>query len=249
MEYTIKKFARLSGVSARTLRYYDEIGLLKPARITSAGYRIYGSQEVDRLQQILFYRQLDLQLAAIKNILDAPDYDVEQALNDQWCQLSQKKTDIERLLVVVEQTLNHYKGERNMSDQEKFTAFKKQKITENERKYGPEIRAKYGKETIDATNQKFRELTEDQLQEMTATEQQLFGKLKVYVKNPQTELAKEIFDLHKKWLSFTWPNYSAEAHKGVGLMYVSDERFTRYYDSHVVGSAQALHAIIQQYAH
>lgn len=249
MEYTIKKFAKLSGVSARALRYYDEIGLLKPARITSAGYRIYGPQEVDRLQQILFYRQLDLKLAAIKNILDAPDYDVEQALNDQWWQLSQKKADIERLLVVVEQTLNHYKGERNMSDKEKFTAFKKQKITENERKYGSEIRAKYGKETIDATNQKFRELTEDQLQEMTATEQQLFGKLKVYVKNPQIELAKEIFDLHKKWLSFTWPNYSAEAHKGVGLMYVSDERFTRYYDGHVVGSAQALHAIIQQYAH
>lgn len=112
MEYTIKKFAQLSGVSARTLRYYDEIDLLKPARINSAGYRIYGAKEVERLQQILFYRQLDLQLAEIKNILDAPDFDVEQALNDQWQQLSQKKADIERLLTAVEQTLDHYQGEK-----------------------------------------------------------------------------------------------------------------------------------------
>lgn len=249
MEYTIKKFAQLSGVSARTLRYYDEIDLLKPARINSAGYRIYGAQEVERLQQILFYRQLDLQLAAIKNILDAPDFDVQQALNDQWQQLSQKKADIERLLAAIEQTLANYQGENKMSDQEKFMAFKKQKITENERKYGSEIRTKYGEATINASNQKFLNSTEEQLQEKTAIEQQLFEKLKVYVQKPQNELAQEIFDLHRQWLSYTWTNYSAEAHRGLGLMYVSDERFTRYYDCHFVGAAQALNDIIQKYAH
>ncbi|HIW88639.1 MAG TPA: MerR family transcriptional regulator [Candidatus Ligilactobacillus excrementipullorum] len=249
MEYTIKKFAQLSGVSARTLRYYDEIDLLKPARINSAGYRIYGAKEVERLQQILFYRQLDLQLAEIKNILDAPDFDVEQALNDQWQQLSQKKADIERLLTAVEQTLDHYQGEKKMSDQEKFMAFKKQKITENESKYGAEIRTKYGEKTIDASNQRFLNSTAAQLQEKATTEQQLFEKLQAYVQNPQSDLAKEIFDLHKQWLSYTWTSYSAEAHRGLGLMYVSDERFTRYYDRHFVGAAQALNDIIQQFAH
>jgi len=60
MEYTVQKLAELSGVTARTLRYYDEIGILKPARINSSGYRVYGSREVDRLQQILFYRELGM---------------------------------------------------------------------------------------------------------------------------------------------------------------------------------------------
>ncbi len=77
---TIKKMASLSGVSARTLRYYDEIGLLQPARINSSGYRIYGQAEVNRLQQILFYCELDLKLDEIKEILEQPDFNVEQAL-------------------------------------------------------------------------------------------------------------------------------------------------------------------------
>src|SRR5699024_10548487 len=178
-------------------------------------------------------------------------FDVEQALNDQWYQLSQKMADIKRLLVAIEQTLNHYKGECKMSDQEKFTAFKKQKINENERKYGQEIRTKYGEKTIDASNQKFMGLTEIQMQEMTTIEQELFEKLKVYVADSHIDssLAQEIFDLHKKWLSYTWSNYSADAHKGVALMYVTDERFTSYYNQQGASLAQALHDIIQYYAH
>ena len=62
MEYTVQKLGQLAGISTRTLRYYDEIGLLKPARINSSGYRIYGATEVNRLQQILFYRELDVSL-------------------------------------------------------------------------------------------------------------------------------------------------------------------------------------------
>jgi len=75
MEYTSNKLSKMSGVSARTLRYYDEIGLLKPARIELSGYRIYGQSELDTLQQILFYRELGFPLDEIKNIIYAPDYD------------------------------------------------------------------------------------------------------------------------------------------------------------------------------
>ena len=82
MEYTVKKLSLLAGVSARTLRYYDEIGILKPARINSSGYRIYGKEEVDRLQQILFYRELDIGLDNIKKILSSPDYDDIVALSE-----------------------------------------------------------------------------------------------------------------------------------------------------------------------
>ncbi len=82
MEYTVQKLARLAGISPRTLRYYDEIGLLKPARINSSGYRIYGQEEVDRLQQILFYRELAVNLKDIRNILDSPSFNRTRALQD-----------------------------------------------------------------------------------------------------------------------------------------------------------------------
>lgn len=80
MEYTIKKMSEISGVSPRTLRFYDEIGLLKPARINSSGYRIYGKKEVDRLQHILFYRTLAFKLEDIQEILDNPHFDHQKAL-------------------------------------------------------------------------------------------------------------------------------------------------------------------------
>ena len=250
MEYTIKKVAELSGVSARTLRFYDEIGLLHPKRVNSSNYRFYGQKEIDRLQQILFYRQLDLKLEEIKEILDNPDFDVEQALQEHQRQLLNRRNEIDRLLATVEQTMKHYKGEIKMSDQEKFTAFKEQKVAENEQKYGAEIREKYGEETVEKSNQKYLQLTEAQMQEMAATETELFAKIGAYLENPDLErpVAKEIYELHKKWLSFTWPSYSAEAHKGLGLMYVNDERFTAYYDEKFAGAAAALNDAIQYYA-
>ena len=80
MEYTVQRLADLAGVSSRTIRYYDEIGLLKPARINSSGYRLYGEKEVDRLQQILFYRELEVELENIKKIINGPDFDELKAL-------------------------------------------------------------------------------------------------------------------------------------------------------------------------
>lgn len=250
MEYTIKKIANLSGVSARTLRFYDEIDLLKPARVNSSGYRIYGQNEVNRLQQILFYREMDLKLEEIKEILDNPDFDVEQALMEHQEKLVAKRQEIDRLLASVQQTMKYYKGEIEMSDQEKFTAFKEQKVAENEAKYGKEIREKYGEETVERSNKKYLNLTEEQMQEMAETEVQLFEKIGVYLEQPEIEsdVAKEIFRLHKKWLSYTWPTYSAEAHKGLGMMYIADERFMAYYDEKHAGAAQALNDAIKYYA-
>lgn len=250
MEYTIKKIAQLSGVSARTLRYYDEIDLLQPARVSSSGYRIYGQKEVDRLQQILFYRELDLKLEEIKAILDNPDFDVEQALLKHQQQLLAKRNEIDRLLATVQQTMKHYKGEINMSDKEKFEAFKQQKVTENENRYGEEICEKYGKETIEKSNQKYLNLTEEEMQEMAATEKEMFAKIEAYLIDPdiESDTARAIYELHKKWLTFSWPKYSADAHKGLGQMYVGDERFTAYYDKNGIGAAKALNDVIQYYA-
>ena len=78
---TVKEFAALTGVSIRTLHYYDEIGLLRPASVTDSGYRLYGQQELERLQQILFLRELRFSLKEIAQILDDPTFDKRQALH------------------------------------------------------------------------------------------------------------------------------------------------------------------------
>ncbi|NLK75910.1 MAG: MerR family transcriptional regulator, partial [Clostridiales bacterium] len=138
MEYTVRKLANLAGISTRTLRYYDEIGILKPARINSSGYRIYGPKEVDLLQQIMFYRELDMDLETIRQIITSSDFDSKKALKEHWVKLMEKKEQIELLITNVEKTIEALEGRIVMGDKEKFEGFKKNIVEENERKYGME---------------------------------------------------------------------------------------------------------------
>jgi DNA-binding transcriptional MerR regulator len=132
--------------STRTLRYYDEIGILKPARINSSGYRIYGQKEVDRLQQIMFYRELGVSLENIKDIVTSPSFDGAAALKEHHEKLLEKRNQLDLLIANVEKTIALTEGRINMSDKEKFEGFKKNMIDENEKKYGKEIREKYGRD-------------------------------------------------------------------------------------------------------
>jgi DNA-binding transcriptional MerR regulator len=251
MEYTIKKVAELSGISSRTLRYYDEINLLKPARINSSGYRIYGTKEIDRLQQILFYRSLDMKLEDIQTLLDAPNFDSQQALEKHYQQLLIKRQQIDHLILTVEKTIRYQKGAEMMTDKEKFIGFKQEKIAQNEQKYGNEIREKYGEEAVENANKKWLNLSEDDFQRMEAAEAKMFKALKdvMQTKDYQSATAKTAFVNHKEWLSIT-SAYSPELHRNLGDMYVADERFQAYYDEQVgQGAAVTLNHIIQHFAH
>src|SRR5690554_5329923 len=137
----------MAGVSTRTLRYYDEVGILQPTRINSSGYRIYGSKEVDRLQQILFYRELDFSIDKIKEILDSTDFDELRALTTHREQLLNKRKQLDLLINNVERSIQAKEGRLKMKDNEKFEGFKRNLLDENERKYGKEVREKYGEET------------------------------------------------------------------------------------------------------
>lgn len=110
MEYTVHQLANLAGVTARTLRYYDQIGLLKPATINSSGYRIYREEEVDRLQQILFYRELGVNLNDIKNIITSPLFNRLEALKEHRARLIDEKKRIELLIANVEKTIAMMEG-------------------------------------------------------------------------------------------------------------------------------------------
>lgn len=242
MEYTIQKLANLAGVSTRTLRYYDEIGILKPARVNTSGYQIYGQAEVARLQQILFYRELGVGLDQIKEIVTAPSFDEVNALKEHREKLIEKREQLEILIANVDKTIASTEGRMEMSDKEKFKGFKKKLIEDNEKKYGKEARDLYGDEAVDHSNAKLMNMSQEEYEQVTKLEVEVRETLaKAFATgDPAGELAQKAAELHKKWLCFYWKEYSKEAHAGLAQMYVDDERFTAYYDKDQPGSAEFL---------
>ena len=159
MEYSIQELSRLSGVTTRTLRWYDQIGLLKPSRVAESGYRYYGRAEVDRLQDILYYRALGVELARIKECLDDPSFDRLAALERHLAALEAKREHLEQLIQSVKDTIRAEERKEFMQDEKKFEAFKNQTIAHNEEVYGQEIRSKYGDKEVDEVNAAVMNLT------------------------------------------------------------------------------------------
>lgn len=243
MEYTVNELARLAGITSRTLRWYDRVGLLTPERLTEAGYRVYGPGQVDRLQQILFYRELGLPLKEIKAVLDDPEFCPEAALQSHLQALKERQDRLNRLIVTVEQTLLNRKGEIQMTDSEKFAAFQKKAVEENEAKYGPEIREKYGDAVVDTANQALLGMDQEKKEAWDALGGQIREALTEAVKggeDPTGAEGQRIAQLHKKWLSFVFKEYDPGRHAGIAQLYVADERFTAYYDREVPGCASFL---------
>lgn len=249
MEYTVQKLGQMAGVSTRTLRYYDEIGILRPARINSSGYRIYGQEEVDRLQQILFYRELGVSLDNIKKIVTSPSFDSTRALKEHREQLLVKREQLHRLIANVDKTIAAAEGSMTMTDKEKFEGFKQKLIDDNEKKYGKEIRAKYGDEQVDKSNQKVKGMTEEQHAEVEKLAADVLATLDeaFATGDPAGELAQKAADLHRQWLCYYWDSYTKEAHAGLAQMYVDDERFTAYYDKKQPGTAVFLRDAVHIY--
>ena len=242
MEYTIQKIANLAGISTRTLRHYDSIDLLKPMRINSSGYRIYGENEIDKLQQILFFRELGFGLDTIKELISKKDFDPLYALNHHKQKLLEKKKQLDLLIETVDKSIAEREGKIRMTDQEKFAGFKKQMLHENEKQYGTIIREKYGAETVEKSNQKLLNMTEEEYLKVTKLAEDIQVKLAEAKRlgDPASVEAQEVAAMHKRWLSFYWAGYSKEAHRGLAQMYVDDPRFAKYYDAQEPGSAAFL---------
>ncbi|SEU02989.1 MerR family transcriptional regulator [Paenibacillus sp. NFR01] len=249
MEYTVQKLGAMAGISTRTLRYYDELGLLRPARINTSGYRIYGQAEVDRLQQILFYRELGFSLETIKEIVTSPSFDPSEALKEHRHKLLQRREQLDALIANVENTLAAAEGRLTMKDQDKFKGFKQKLIDDNEAKYGTEIREKYGEEAVEKSNRVLKNMTEEQYAAIQQIETEMFAALEQAMEEgvPASELAQKAADLHRQWLSFYWDSYTKEAHARVAQMYVDDERFTAYYDKRRPGLAEFLRDAVHVY--
>ncbi|NLO36275.1 MAG: MerR family transcriptional regulator [Clostridiaceae bacterium] len=249
MTYTIQKLARLAGISTRTLRHYDAIGLLCPARDDSSGYRHYGPDDVDRLQQILFYRALDMPLEGIRAVLDAPDFAAADALRAHQAALQAKKQQVALLLATVEKTIAMKEGRLKMTDEEKFAGLKKKLIDDNETRFGREVRDRYGDDAVDASNARLQGMTQAQYQASQQAGEELNAVLKraCQAGDPDSALAREACAKHKVWLGYFWKTITPQAHLGLVEMYVADERFSAYYEQIAPGCAVFLRDAMKRY--
>jgi DNA-binding transcriptional MerR regulator len=249
VEYTVKKLSNLANITARTLRYYDEIGILKPARINSSGYRIYGEDQIDKLQQILFYRELGVELEMIREIITATTFDGVESLKVHHKKLLDKKKQLELLIENVEKTIAMKEGRIIMTDKERFEGFKQKLIDDNKKKYGNELIGKYGNEVVASSNLKLKNMSKKKYDEVEKLEDEVNSSLKEAFEqgDSSSQLAQKVCELHKKWIMNYWNDYSKEAHMSLVQMYVDDSRFTEYYDKISPGCAVFLRDAMKIY--
>lgn len=153
MTYTVKALAKLAGITVRTLHHYDKIGLLSPNHKNESGYRIYTNEELDTLQQILFFRELDFSLDEIKGILGSPDYNRVEALYMHRDLLQKEKNRLETLIQTIEKCIMEEKGGQEIDMTEKFKGLSKAEIEA----YREEAKERWGKDMVEASEARMKE--------------------------------------------------------------------------------------------
>ena len=224
----VKEVSKLTGVSVRTLHHYDDIGLLTPDAITEAGYRLYSDENLATLQQILFFRELGFPLKKIKELLDSPSFDRQEAFEIQRKMLIEKRKKLDDMIKTIEKTIQHGKGAYQMTNEEKFKGFD---FSQN--LYEQEARERWGDKAIEKSNKKVAQFGPAYEEEMN----RIYFKLaELRHLSPESDEAQEAIE---EWFGFLnkMSNYSLEMFEGLGQMYVADERFTKNIDQFGEGLA------------
>lgn len=236
----IKELADLVGISIRTLHYYDEIGLLSPKKSIDSGYRIYSNDDLETLQQILFFRELDFPLKEIKQIINSSSFDKQKALIKHKQMLNNKRKQIDILISTIDKSIKHMKGEIEMTNKEKFAGFDFSKNP-----YEEEARKLWGDEAVDESNAKIANMSKEAQSDVS----KLYLKLASLRHGlPTSKEAQEAIEEWYNCLNTHFGNYSLEAFKGLGQAYVDDKRFTQNIDQFGVGLAKFMNEAMSYYA-
>ena len=232
----IKEFAEQIGVSVRTLHYYDEIGLLKPSEVDAQnGYRFYDERSLERMQEILFYRELDFSLKTIAQILSSPDYDKQQALTRQRKLLLAKKERLERLIDALD---SMEKGEGFMKPNNEYEDLKN--------KYAEEVRQRWG--STDAYKESQQRNTDfSQAASLLDAVFEEFAELDRSGISPDDEAAKIQVEKLQRCITDNFYTCTNEILAGLGQMYAADVRFKNYIDKHGEGTAEFVSQCIKSY--
>jgi DNA-binding transcriptional MerR regulator len=232
----IKEFAEQIGVSVRTLHYYDEIGLLKPSEVDAQnGYRFYDERSLERMQEILFYRELDFSLKTIAQILSSPDYDKQQALTRQRKLLFAKKERLERLIDALDSL---EKGEGFMKPNNEYEDLKN--------KYAEEVRQRWG--STDAYKESQQRNTDfSQAASLLDAVFEEFAELDRSGISPDDEAAKIQVEKLQRCITDNFYTCTNEILAGLGQMYAADVRFKNNIDKHGEGTAEFVSQCIKSY--
>lgn len=220
---TVKQVSQVSGVSVRTLHHYDAIGLLKPTKVTEAGYRLYDDAALERLQSILLFRQLQFPLKEIRKILDTPGFDQEQALKDQIHLLELQREHLEQLLSAAREMQKN--GGKIMS----FSVFDKKKQEE----FAAEAKKRWGNtEAFRESQEKTAGKTDSQLQQYGGDLMVFFSRLgEVKAAAPSDPAAQAIVAELQRFITEHYYNCTKQILMGLGQLYVADERFRENIDA------------------
>lgn len=242
MQYTVSEIAKLTGVSVRTLHYYDEIHLLSPSQVSEAGYRYYDEAALAHLQQILFYRELDFNLKTIANIMNAPNYRKEEALEKQKQLLLLKRQRLDNIITLLDANL---KGESNMS----FKEFDTTKIEQEKAKYAAEVKEKWGDTmAYQESQEKTKSYSKDDWNQVMSGMDDLLKNFAANVNEaPDSKVVQELVGQWQQFITDHYYNCTKEILKGLGQMYVADERFTSYMDKFATGTASLVSQGIEVY--
>ena len=228
MHYTVKQLADLAGVSTRTLHYYDEIGLLEPSQVGSNGYRHYHQDEVYRLQQILFYKELGLELKAIGKILDEPSFNLLRALENHQSALEKEAARLLTLLDTVENTINHLKGERTMSNQELFAGWSEEK----QKEYEKEAMQLYDPEQVKLSSRRWESYSQEKKDDIREQGGVIFQTIvKLMDEGPESEAVQAQVAAYQEYITTYFYDCTPEIIGGLGEMYPQDPRFRATFDA------------------
>lgn len=223
--YSVKELAALAGVTVRTLHLYDKIGLLKPSIRTEKKYRLYGKEELYRLQQILFYKELDFQLKEIADILDDPDFDLIKALEGHKRALTSRKKRLSEMLSTIDKTILNLKGKTTMTHEELYAGLPKEKAEhwrKEAQKKWPEQFAHSEKALLNMSKEQFNQLKSD----FNSNMERLAG---LRHDSPESNAVQKEIALHYGFIQKFWGKGGnmGEAYKGLGQLYVDEPSYTQ----------------------
>lgn len=248
-KYSIKQLARLAKVSIRTLHYYDEIKLLMPTEKNTNGYRFYRNEDLLRLQQVMFYKELGFSLESIKSTLDNPNFDLKQALQTHRIEIANRFKQFEKLLTTIDKTLQNLNHQTMLNDEEMYQGFTPEQVKE----YRTEVVQKWGEKSLLDSEKKVQKMspkqwkqTKDQGEAITKKLAELMDINSVAKGDPAH---KEVQNCIAAWHEFLENFYpvTEERLRGLGNMYVEDARFTAYYEKFGKGLASFKNKAIQIY--
>jgi DNA-binding transcriptional MerR regulator len=240
---TVRRLARMAGVSVRTLHHYDKVGLLSPKSRTKAGYRLYGQEELFRLQQILFYKEMDFPLPEIARILDEPDFNPVDSLLSHRKLLEERLGRLHRLMDTLDKTISHYQGGKMLTDEEMYQGFTPEKIARMKR----EARGLWGAEIVDESEKKVRNMSKAAFAAvMREGESVNLDLARLISKDPSDKAVQSVIARHHAWILHFWTP-TEETYRGLGMTYKEHPEFRAFYEKYAPGLADFLQSAIERY--